>query len=57
MKDEAVTAVKITGYAENPIATIDGHKVYLIEFSKSDNDDYGYTSLSEVKKAMKLIEN
>ena len=56
MKDEAVTAVKITGYAENPIATIDGGtKLYLIEFSKSDNDDYGYTSL-EVKEGDKLIE-
>ena len=56
MKDEAVTAVKITGYAENPIATIDGGtKLYLIEFSKTDNDDYGYTSL-EVKEGDKLIE-
>lgn len=56
MKDEAVTAVKITGYAENPIATIDGGtKLYLIEFSKSDNDDYGYASL-EVKEDDKLIE-
>ncbi len=56
MKDKAVTAVKITGYAENPIATIDGGtKLYLIEFSKTDNDDYGYTSL-EVKEGDKLIE-
>lgn len=56
MKDEAVTAVKITGYAENPIATIDGGtKLYLIEFTKTDNDDFGYTSL-EVKEGDKLIE-
>ena len=56
MKDEAVTAVKITGYAENPIATIDGGtKLYLIEFTKTDNDDFGYASL-EVKEGDKLIE-
>ena len=56
MKDEAVTAVKITGYAENPIATIDGGtKLYLIEFTKTDNDDFGYASL-EVKEDDKLIE-
>ena len=56
MKDEAVTAVKITGYAENPIATIDGGtKLYLIEFTKTDNDDFGYASL-EVKEGYKLIE-
>ena len=56
MKDEAVTAVKITGYAENPIATIDGGtKLYLIEFSKTDNDDFGYTSI-EVKEGDPLIE-
>ena len=56
MKDKAVTAVKITGYAENPIATIDGGtKLYLIEFSKTDNDDFGYTSI-EVKEGDKLIE-
>ena len=56
MKDEAVTAVKITGYAENPIATIDGGtKLYLIEFTKTDNDGFGYASL-EVKEGDKLIE-
>ena len=56
MKDEAVTAVKITGYAENPIATIDGGtKLYLIEFTKTDTDDFGYASL-EVKEGDKLIE-
>jgi len=56
MKDEAVTAVKITGYAENPIATIDGGtKLYLIEFTKTDSDDFGYASL-EVKEGDKLIE-
>ena len=56
MKDKAVTAVKITGYAENPIATIDGGtKLYLIEFTKTDNDDFGYASL-EVKEGDKLIE-
>ena len=56
MKDGAYTAVKITGYAKNPIATIDGGtKLYLIEFSKTDTDDFGYASI-EVKDGDKLID-
>ena len=56
MQDEAYTAVKITGFAENPIATIDGGtELYLIEFSKTDIDDFGYASI-EVKKGDNLIE-
>ena len=56
MKDEAVTAVKITNYAKTPIGTIDGGtELYLIEFTKSDNDDFGYASI-EVKEGDPLIE-
>ena len=56
MKDEAVTAVKITNYAKTPIGTIDGGtELYLIEFTKSNDDDFGYASI-EVKEGDKLIE-
>ena len=56
MKDEAVAAVKITNYAKTPIGTIDGGtELYLIEFTKSNDDDFGYASI-EVKEGDKLIE-
>ena len=56
MEDAANTAVKITGYSKNPIAQIDGGtELYLIEFSKTDKDDYGYASI-EVKKGDPLIQ-
>ena len=56
MKDKATTSVKITGFLSNPIANIDGGtQLYLIEFTRSDDEDYGYASL-EVKEGDKLID-
>ena len=50
MKDNATTSVKVTGFLSEPIGNIDGGtQLYLIEFTRKDNEDYGYTSL-EVKE-------
>ena len=56
MKDKSTTSVKITGFLSDPIANVDGGtQLYLIEFSRKDNEDYGYTSL-EIKEGDKLID-
>ena len=56
MKDNATTSVKVTGFLSEPIGNIDGGtQLYLIEFTRKDNEDYGYTSL-EVKEGDKLID-
>ena len=56
MKDKSTTSVKITGFLSDPIANVDGGtQLYLIEFSRTDNEDYGYTSL-EIKEGDKLID-
>ena len=56
MKDNATTSVKVTGFLSDPIANVDGGtQLYLIEFTRKDSEDYGYTSL-EVKEGDKLID-
>ena len=56
MKDNATTSVKVTGFLSDPIANVDGGtQLYLIEFTRKDSEDYGYTSL-EIKEGDKLID-
>ncbi len=56
MKDKLLLLLKLQATQKNPIATIDGGtKLYLIEFTKTDNDDFGYASLEvEDDKLVKI---